>query len=128
MESLTKQQFFFIIESEEEKFFLFNKSSEVNIEVKVVNFERVFFSVFKGLKFQRKEELQDDLYDDILGRIREVFWIDEEILKEEIVLVEMLFISITFGFILVFKLNIFEVDLEFYLKYDSVYFLKNEEI
>lgn len=128
MESLTKQQFFFIIESEEEKFFLFNKSSEVNIEVKVVNFEKVFFSVFKGLKFQGKEELQDDLFDDILGRIREVFWIDEEILKEEIVLVEMLFISITFGFILVFKLNIFEVNLEFYLKYDSVYFLKNEEI
>lgn len=127
MESLTKQQPSSTIESEEEKFFPLNKSSEANTEVKAANPEKVSPSIPKGLKSQRKEEPQDDLFDDIPGRIREASWIDEEIPKEETAPVEMSPISITPGFTSVPKSNILEVNSESHPKHDSVYFLKNEE-
>ena len=127
MESLTKQQPSSTIESEEEKSFPLNKSSEANTEVKAANPEKVSSSVPKGLKSQGKEEPQDDLFDDIPGRIREASWIDEEIPKEETAPVEMSPISITPGFTSVPKSNILEVNSESHPKHDSVYFLKNEE-
>lgn len=83
VESLTKQPLSSTNNQKEEKSPLSHKDDEAKTDAKSVDRDGASPSVQTGLRFRRKEEPKDDLFDETPGRIREASWKDEEIPQEE---------------------------------------------